>query len=220
MTTPYPLGRLLFHDERSRGFPAPTSGTVQSVSHKHSGPWLDQGSVSSCTGNMLAQLCNTLPHHRPRGRYKREPDAIGYYTRATQLDTFPGEYPAQDTGSTGLAVCKAGVEAGVIGSYDHAFGLDHAIEALQLQPQGWGINWYEGMFNPDRHGVVAPTGALVGGHEFLVYGVDMTNQWIECGNSWGPRWGLRGRFRIALPDAARLLGENGDVVVPQPTGGV
>lgn len=218
MTTPlpFPLGRVLFHDERSRSFPAPAGDTVQSVRHKHFGPWLDQGQVGSCTGNMLAQLCNTAPHHQLRQKYKREVDALAYYTRATQLDSFPGEYPAEDTGSTGLAVCKAGVEVGVIGSYDHAFGLDHAISALQLRPQGWGINWYEGMFTPDKHGVVTPTGALAGGHEFLVYGVDLRHEWVECGNSWGNSWGLHGRFRISLPDAARLLGESGDVVVPQP----
>ena len=51
-------------------------------------------------------------------------------TRKHHLDEFPGQWPTQDTGSSGLAVAKAGVTLGYLQGYDHGFGVDHTASAL------------------------------------------------------------------------------------------
>ena len=121
----------------------------------------------------------------------------------------------QDTGSSGLAACKAAQQLGLITSYAHAFGVDHLAAALQFGPAMLGINWYEGMFYPDANAVVHPTGQIAGGHEFLCVGVNMAHRYFTCLNSWGPTWGNAGKFRITWDDMNTLLNQQGDVIQPQ-----
>ena len=161
----------------------------------------------------MSQALNTAPFKR-RGRVLVEADAVALYSRATVLDGFPGEYPPDDTGSSGLAVAKAAVERGFVSAYNHAFGLDHALAALVLSPVIVGTNWYESMFTPDASGFVRPSGAIAGGHEYALIGLDPVKSRVTAINSWGPGWGNQGRFFLSFADLGRLLDESGDVVVP------
>lgn len=225
-----PLGRLQRHDPRSLAFPTPAAAP-RTVRWRHHGPVLDQGhwfnpylqqevSLGSCTGNALAQLLNTAPFHKPRTKYRTEDDAVlRYYSPGTQRDPFPGWYDPQanadDTGSSGLGVCQAAKAAGDIAGYTHAFGLDHALGALANGPVLFGTIWTEnGMFKPDSNGFVHPSGSVVGGHEYLVFGANLRGQYLWALNSWGARWGLSGRFKIGFTDAATLLDQGGDVTQP------
>lgn len=213
ISTPLPLGRLLQHDPRSRAFPALAADTLRSVTHRRYGAVLDQGRTSSCTGHAMAQVLNHVPL-RVKGHVLRSADAFRIYTRATQIDEWPGEYPAQDTGSSGLAVAKAAKEAGLITAYDHAFGLDHALLALVLAPVIVGSNWYSSMWRTDPVGRLQISGRVEGGHEWTMFGLDVEQRRVLCLNSWGPRWGDRGRFWLTFDDLGRLLNEDGDVTVP------
>lgn len=213
MRTPFPLGRVVEHDPRSLSFPAPTAPVV-TKSWTHYGEVLDQGQVGSCTGNAMAQAVNTKPVHKPRTAYLTEADAVALYSRATVLDGFAGTYPPDDTGSSGLAVAKAAQERGLITSYTHAFGLDHALQALMSGPVIVGTPWYDDMFHPGPQGFLHIGGNVAGGHEWLVLGVNVTHKYVTALNSWGPSWGVRGRFRLTFDDFGRLLSEQGDVVQP------
>jgi len=212
----YPLGRLVEHDERSLAprYSAERATAVHSVVHLHRGPALNQGNLGSCTGNAAAQCLNTKPLATSTGKLFVETDAVKIYSVATTLDSYSGQYPPTDTGSSGLAACKAAQKLGYITSYNHAFGLQHTLEALTLHPVIIGINWYEGMFTPDRAGYVLPTGALAGGHEVLLYGLNTTAKAVTALNSWGPSWGNQGRFNIHYADLNKLLNEGGDCSVP------
>lgn len=210
------LGRLVEHDPRSRAYPARRVVRPKSVLWTHRAPVLDQGDLGSCTGNALAQCLNATKFaaSRPRRRYLDEQYARLLYAKATVLDTFPGQWPTQDTGSSGLAVAKAGVQLGYLTSYEHAFGFDHFAAALALQPVIIGTNWYSGMFDPDSDGFVTPTGQLAGGHEYLALGINHRERYVTFLNSWSDSWGREGRFRMTFDDFAALLDEDGDVTVP------
>lgn len=140
--TPYVMGRHVRHDERSKQYPAALAPTYQSVYWAHHGTTLNQGQIGSCTGNALVDALMSGPLYRT-GRNLTEKDAVRAYSRATQLDPFPGVYPPTDTGSDGLDACKAGVEFGWLKGYTHAFGLDACLRALTLGPVMIGIPWYE-----------------------------------------------------------------------------
>jgi len=214
MVTPFALGRILNHDEKSRAFPAATAPTIRSLVWLVRGKRLNQGELGSCTGNALAAWLNSNFAHKPRTPYDDQEDAIDYYSLATTYDPFDGTYPPDDTGSSGLAVCKAGITRGRLTSYRHAFGFDQTLGALQLSPVLIGVNWYEGMFTPSRLGYVEPSGRLAGGHEFLLHGVNVRDRFVWATNSWGTEWGLEGRFKIPFEVLRRLLSEDGDVTVP------
>lgn len=205
------FGRLLQHDPKSRAFPV-AAGPIITRAHHHSGPTLDQGYRSSCTGNAIAQALNTHPlrHGRP---LLDEDVAVRLYSAATVLDEFPGTYPPDDFGSSGLAVCKAAFNAGLISGYRHAFSLNDALAALSAQPVIVGVNWYTGMLNPDG-GYLKPTGVVEGGHEVALIGVNVRHQRVTVLNSWGPGWGANGRACLRWDDLGRLLAEQGDCTVP------
>ena len=142
----------------------------------------------------------------------REIDAIHLYEDATTRDNVRGAFPPNDTGSTGIAVAKAAKDRGMIGGYTHPFGLDHVVAASPLGPIILGTDWFTGMDNPDGKGVVEATGEVRGGHEYLLYGIDPDARVAFCLNSWGPSWGLRGKFVMTFATLGSLLDRHGDAV--------
>jgi len=135
------------------------------------------------------------------------------YSEATIVDPFPGIYPPEDTGSSGLAVCKAAQARGLIKSYRWAFGIDQALAALVLGPVLLGVNWRQDMFTPNAKGIVTYSGPIVGGHEFMATGLNVRTRMVECWNSWGPQWGSQGRFYLPFDELDRALKEDGDACV-------
>lgn len=214
------MARHVEHDPRSRAFPAATA-PIRTVHHQHHGPTLDQGQIGACTGNASADALMSGPLYRP-GRDLAEPAALRIYELATTLDNQPGQYPPDDTGSTGLAAAKACKELGYISSYRHAFGAPHAIGALQHAPIIIGIPWYEGFDEPAKvTGLVHARGRVRGGHEVCVLGYDASDGELELINSWGDTWGVAipgcgveaGGFRMSRSTFAKVLADQGDATV-------
>jgi hypothetical protein len=156
---------------------------------------------------------NTGHFKTSRKRYLDEAAAKTLYSKATSLDDQPGQWPPTDTGSSGLAVSKAGVQLGYLTGYQHAFGFDQFIGAIQLSPVIVGTTWYEDMFNPSK-GYLNVSGAVAGGHEYLVLGANLRGRYVTMLNSWSKAWGVNGRARIRFADFQRLLNEDGDVTIP------
>lgn len=214
------LGRLVEHDPRSKLYPARQAVRPRTVLWDHHAPVLDQGDLGGCTGFALAQCLNTAkfassrPKRLGRRYYLNDKYAQMMYARATQLDDIEGTWPPTDTGSSGLAVCKAGVQLGYLAAYQHAFGFVHFAQAITLQPVIVGTWWYDAMYYPDAYGFVKPVGENVGGHEYLALGINYADQYVTCLNSWSASWGDRGRFRLTFTDFAALLQDDGDVTVP------
>ncbi|MEN3309603.1 MAG: hypothetical protein V7603_5805 [Micromonosporaceae bacterium] len=208
------LGRNIDHDERSKAFPAMVAPLRTARHDRRCAPY-DQGEVGSCTGNAIAGALMTEPFFQ-QGRELGEKDAVELYSEATRLDRFPGVYPPDDTGSSGLAVAKVAKREGHISSYRHAFGLQQALGALVVGPVITGVKWYSSFDHAQSTGELRiEDGAFVrGGHEFEVNGIDVENHRVWCVQSWGPVWGGLGdgTFWLSWETWDSLLQDQGDVV--------
>lgn len=212
----YWLGRDLDapHDPQNRDYPAARSTMRRRAVRWHrAGAPLEQR-VGSCTGNALTGWFNSRAGRPATEAPKVEADAERYYSWATRVDGFRGVWPPTDTGSTGPAVCKGARNHGELAGWDHAFGLDHFLDSLQLGPVMAGTVWLEGMFETDAKGLVVPSGKEAGGHEYLADEYLPDVHLIGFQQSWG-EWGVDGRFYMAEAEFGALLVDGGDVTVPR-----
>lgn len=217
MQTPFPLGRAgVDHDPASRRFAflPETLPILKTRTWRRYGPVLDQGRVGACTGYAMAHALNTRPNHVAREKMLTSSDALALYGLATQLDPWPGTYPEEDTGSSGLAVAKAAVQLGHIREYRWAFGFDQFLGALMEGPVLVGTIWKNDMFWPTSRGFVRPTGNEAGGHEYLAVGMDLKHRYLTFQNSWSTLWGVKGRFYMTFDDFKSLLDADGDAMLP------
>jgi len=215
------LGRSVHHDSRSLLYAWQRTGAAPvTVLHPRRIPILDQGDVGSCTGNAQVgalgsdPLIGTLP---PFGPSLNEAEALRLYSAAETIDG-DGPYPPNDNGSSGLSVCKAAKNAGLISGYTHCLSLADVLDALQSQPVIIGSNWYTSMDSPDTTGLVTiARGATVrGGHEYVCRGCDMEARLLHFDNSWGTGFGAGGSFSYSFDTMTRLLAEDGDGTVSVP----
>lgn len=217
------LDRLVLFDEQSRQYPI---RTVVPDRPPRSYTWsldaaLDQGREGACVGfgwshALLArpQLCTNID-----ARFAREK----IYWPAQRIDPWPGgAYPGASPryeGTAVLAGAKTVAELGAIGEYRWAFGLEDVLVALSFAgPVVLGLNWYEGMFQANRNGFIAPTGRLMGGHCIAARGLNVRQRTVTLHNSWGPRWSRLGAScLITWDDLDRLLQEDGEACIPMST---
>lgn len=231
-----PLGRRIEHDERSRGFAFPKKlpDIGVSVLHRMDADHVDQFYLSACVGFHGANFLNTRYARHSRAqfnvkvkrvrnqylRYLNNNDGIANYSGATKWDDFPGEYPPDDDGSSGLGLAKYWMDLGVIKGYQWAFGFEHFLAALQKQPVGIGTWWYEGMTYPDAKGFAHPTGMRQGGHQYLASGISWGGRYtmaskrkIRFENSWGENTEFP-TFFMSWEQTEFLIEDQGDVLVP------
>lgn len=184
---------------------------------------LDQGKLGSCTGNAGTGALGTQPFYDAAGRSALpaadsadacEAFAVQLYEHATVVDGYKGTYPPEDTGSSGLAICKVLKERGTVSGYRWARSPYGFLRLLQDGPVLQGMPWYEAFFEPDKHGFIDandawPSSGLAGGHEVEAVAVelnthDVFESVITYVNSWGTHWGDAGRFRMKLRTYERL----------------
>ncbi|MEV5957310.1 hypothetical protein AB0M11_26675 [Streptomyces sp. NPDC051987] len=233
----YRLGRHVRHDPRSAAYalPAMPRTAIKSVTWERHIPILNQGQVGSCVPNTGTEYlaCDSLGYTGAastvvqktdtQGEFKAgeswdldEDFALQLYRLLTRIDSYPGQWEPDDTGSDGLTLGKGLVMLGVADKYDHAFTYKSAVSALQSGPVCFGTVWYNSMFDPKPDGeiVVDPKSGVAGGHEYLSrqFDADQDRVWID--NSWDTSWGLDGRAWISGKGMTALLKAQGDVTVP------
>lgn len=206
------FNRIASFDERSRKFPItaliPTKQR-RSYTWSHCNTWLDQGQEGACTGFAVAHEAAAKP--KPvKGITNEVAKAI--YHRARQLDEWEGE---NYEGSSVLGAIKAASERGWYSEYRWAFGEnDLALAVGYRGPVVLGINWYEGMCEPDEFGSIAPTGKCVGGHAIMCRGYNAKTHHYRLHNSWGRDWGIDGDCFLWAGYMEQLLKESGEACIP------
>jgi hypothetical protein len=215
------LGRHRRFDSRSLSFAFPSAGVqVASVTHARQIPILDQGDVGSCTGNAMTGALGTLPDFLdlPAAHPALdEAEALRIYSAAEVIDG-DGPYPPNDNGSSGLSVCKAAKNAGLISGYQWCMTTADIDAALQSGPVLIGIDWYSSFDAPGASGLIARRAGdyVRGGHELELRGLDVAADEYLGDNSWGTGWGAGGSFRIKRALMQQLLSAGGDCVYPVP----
>jgi hypothetical protein len=205
------LGRQKVHDPRSKGFPV--AGVIDrskwvSKSLRVYDPKRNPNQChSECTGCAKAMEFNTVGN-RVAGVVLNMDNAHEFYHLASTLDPFVGEWPPDDTGSSGIAAAKAAKQLGYGGEYRHVFnGADGVVQLIQMnRTVNVGTWWYEDMFEPTTKGVITPTGKMVGGHQYLARGYDARLDMviIRC---W---WGSFRDVRISREHLHELIMDGGD----------
>lgn len=224
------LGRNQWLDARSLAYMV--ENDVQTMSTAlHDQEWervlviLDQGHLGSCTGNAGTGALGTQPFYdavghkvlpAPDDGQAAEEFAVQLYSDATQADGYPGVYPPEDTGSSGLAICKVLTARGTIREYNWARTAYGFLTLLQSGPVLQGMPWYKAFFNPDSNGFIDsdtnwPASGLAGGHEVEAFGLELNTRdafdsVILYANSWGTGWGDAGHFRMRLRTYEQLNG--------------
>lgn len=202
--------RIPRFDERSRQYPIRTLLPARKPrSYTWGGaPHLDQGEEGACVGHGWAHEVAANPNGLP----VTSKDAFAIYKRAQQIDDWEGE---EYSGTSVLAGAKAVAERGWMAEYRWAFTLDDALSSLAWAgPIVIGVNWYEGMTDPNSKGYLKPSGELLGGHCVMVKGLNVAYKRVIVHNSWGTSWGRRGDAYLSFTDFGRLQRESGEVCVP------
>ncbi len=219
------LGRQVVHDPQSRSFAFPLAALpdlpTKAIRHRIYGPKrIPSQRIGCCTG-----VDQTVKANAAGNRVLRQvlnmADAEHIYSEATKLDPWDGEWPPTDTGSSGLAACKAAKTIGYITRYEWLFAGARQILAAVAggagkpgRCVGVGTWWYDAMFRPDpKTLLVRPTGPRVGGHQWTITGWEPRYKALEGLCWWGPNFGDNGRFRITLDDLDQLLADDGDAHV-------
>lgn len=173
--------------------------------------------LGNCTANAALGLLMTAPFHKTGWSWS-EDDCVRLYHQETVLDDrqIPGEWPPQDTGSTGPWSMLALEKHGYIKSWVHTRSLHTALRLLVAGPISIGVSWFQDMFQPDSADTihVDEASGLAGGHQIEVLALDVEGQRVQLCNSWGPGWGTDGRAWVSWTDFDLLLHLGGDVVQP------
>jgi hypothetical protein len=206
------LGRIHVPDERDAQFPASlhlmaVGAPVQPVSKSWAGATLrlDQGDVGACVGFAAENWRGATP---VRDKVSNA-DALSIYAACKQIDGMPGEDGTSDRFSAQVLV-----QLGLIERYLWATAEAEFLQWLShIGPVMVGTDWTQDMFTPDSTSTIHATGAVAGGHEYLVRQLDLKGRRAKIRNSWGATWGQKGEAWISLADLFNLVyKDNGDAL--------
>lgn len=174
------LGRNIVHDRRSRSFAFGATIDQSTWNTKRiriydpiPNPNQCHGECTTCAQCMMFNSVG----NRKTGQVLKIPMAHKLYSLATTIDPFPGSWTDptwEDTGSSGLAACKASQSYKLGGEYNFLFGgADETVQAIMSgRVVAIGSYWYYDMFDPDDRNFIEPTGGIAGGHEYIARGYD------------------------------------------------
>lgn len=196
------FGRFHAPDDRDRRFQLKRSRSLRTVRNWRCGPVLDQGDLPHCVGFAAYAWLDSAP-------IRQHPiTPSGIYYLAQHFDEWEG---TDYDGTSVRGAAKVLTTTGHIQSYHWGFDLDTVVDyVLEEGPMMLGINWYRGMGNPSKEGVIRATGRLDGGHAILMRGVDTKRGLARLRQSWGADWGVRGDCWLPLDDLDRLIREDGE----------
>lgn len=197
-------GRLFSADIRDWKYLLPRRITsARKVRNWNDSGWTgDQGSTPQCVGYAWAHWLAASP-------IRQLVLPTGIYQHAQYVDEWPGE---DYEGTSVRAGAKLLADLGFISNYKWAFTLNPLIQTvLEVGPVVAGTYWYEQMEKPDKNNFISPTGFILGGHAYLISGVNMRKEFFRIKNSWGKSWGDDGHAYITFADMSKLIEEDGEI---------
>lgn len=216
------LDRLVQFDPKSREFPVSSVPRLAEAKKLRSYTWScgvvnDQGSEGACVGFGWGHQLAARP--APVKGIDNAFSRNVIYWPAQRDDEWPGgSYPGAEPfyeGTSVLAGARVCFGMRAFRQYRWCFSLrDLQLAVGYNSPAVLGLNWYQGMYEPDADGYIRPTGELMGGHCLLARGISLRNNHFLLHNSWGTEWGINGTCFISFEDIERLLYEQGEACVP------
>lgn len=171
--------------------------------------WGDQGDSPHCVGYAWAHWFEDGPVLHMGKSPKIKPQKI--YENAQRLDEWIGEGYEGTSVRGGVKYLKS---LNAVKSYYWAFDLNTIVQYLLTKgPMVVGTDWTAGMFEPDKNGLISASGETVGGHAYVLNGIDMATKRIRIKNSWGRSWGKGGHAFIRFSDMATLISRQGEACV-------
>lgn len=175
-------------------------------------PALDQGAKPHCVAFSGHQFLLSSPVKNPV--YKTTDEL---YTLCQRNDEWEGESPVYE-GTSVRALFKVLQQAGYVSEYRWAFDADTvARHVLATSPVVVGTTWHAAMFYPDAEGFIHAKGASVGGHAYMVCGVNLDKKCPDGSqgafriiNSWGASWAQNGKAWISMRDMNLLISDFGE----------
>jgi hypothetical protein len=210
------MGRLFIYDDRDKKYlitdhfkPQLTQSNLRQRYWDDNGWWGNQGNTSHCVGYSWVHWLEDGPIPQPGIAPIIDPAII--YREAQKIDEWPGEEPRY-YGTSVRAGAKVLQQYNKIQSYYWAYDLNTLINTvLNIGPVVVGTHWYQGMMVPNRNGLIRISGRVVGGHAYVINGVDTTRRLFRIKNSWGRNWGLQGMAFISFNDMTRLINQRGEI---------
>lgn len=215
---PFSLGRIFAPDANDEKFPmsavlAPRAETTtRTYRYYNRGLWQgDQGNTSECVGYACTHWLQAGPvFNRNADVHQPIINPTDVYNLAQTMDEWAGE---GYLGTSVRAGAKALRQLGYVASFYWGQSVtDIANAILTTGPVVMGTDWYEGMFTPNAAGWIEATGAVTGGHAWLVYGVNTVSRKFLCRNSWGA-WGRKGSFWISFDTMEKLMQNHGEAML-------
>ena len=165
---------------------------------------LDQEETQHCVGFSIADFGINLP------TYTKYTDEDGHqFYRLCKIED--GD-PQGEGGSNLRSAAKVMKSLKRIDNFAFASTLAQVKYWLLYRgPLIAGTVWTVNMFYPNGNNIINVGGEVVGGHAYLL------NEWTKEGyigiqNSWGNRWGIKGKAYISSVEFEKLLRQGGEVV--------
>jgi Cysteine protease len=213
------FGRLENPDERDEFFPvaAVLPEPNPFITEKYwwdGGWWGNQGSTTQCVAYSWMHWVEDGPVVQDgilANRAKPMFNTSKFYEACQVRDPWPGtNYP----GTSVRTAAKVLQELGIVKEYRWANSSEEIAQTLlNLGPVVVGTRWTYDMTHPKKNGLIRPTGSAMGGHAYLLNGVDYERKLFRIKNSWGKDWGYQGYGFISFEDFDTLLAVGGEACV-------
>jgi hypothetical protein len=207
-----PLGRVYVEDSRDKNYLIENKLSLGFTTLKYkyweSNEWNgNQGNTPQCVGYAWSHWIEDGPVKHGGVPPIVNPTTI--YREAQKIDEWVGE---NYDGTSVRAAAKYLKNTNKIKAYLWTYDINVLITTVLTKgPVVVGTNWYSSMSYPDKNGLIKTTGRIVGGHAYVINGVDTIKKQFRIKNSWGTSWGKNGHAFISFNDMNRLIKQNGEV---------
>lgn len=213
------FGRIESPDARDNLFPvsAVITNIPTQLREKYwwaDGWWGNQGTTTHCVAYSWLHYLEDGPVIQDAGgssRVKPLINPLKLYKESQLRDPWAGE---QYAGTSVRSAAKILKDLGLIKEYRWANNITDVVNTLlTIGPMVVGTKWSYNMNTPNSRGLIGLGGQDMGGHAYVLDGVNLDKRIIRIKNSWGKDWGKEGFAFISFEDMSKLLSDGGEACV-------